>query len=191
MDYFTNQPINSSVNLSADDGNQKNAQPAFSLKTVNSDESGNFSIKSTAARTGNYFLFFHSLQNNTINQRPLSTGKIMWVKISDNSTKDFGQIFEATHTFYVVITLNNTSGQHWDFIIRPPFNRDAFVYPYPTPLNTQFVYSIEYSKEEFETNNHNFKFGYELIEQNSSNQSGGSVSIPITSKDTVYTTINY
>lgn len=130
-------------------------------KTVNTDGNGNFTIKTNAVA----------------------------IKISDGSTKDFGQIFESTHTFYCIVTINHTSGLPYDFYITMPYDRSIW-YKYPSAPTNTFVHNIEYTKTDYEKNNHNYIFQYNLI--GPSIVGSGSISVSIqNNKDTIYATINY
>lgn len=184
-DYFTNQPIQSSVSLAGNDGNEKNAQPAISLKTIVTDANGNFSIKSSAVKTGNYYLSFHSINMNSIKGWYENVGKINKVKISEKTTKDFGQLFESTHTFYCKVTLNYTSGLDNDFMIYLPYDKGIKY----NKTNAFFTTYVEYSKDQYESNLHNYLLNYILIGPSFSQNI--TLSIPITNKDTVYASINY
>jgi hypothetical protein len=198
IDYFNNRPIPSDLIFLGYTGNKKYSEETMNLKTASTDDQGVFEIKTRAAKTGEYILNFRGktkdplmislTQNNNLTPNNGTTNKIT---IKDGQTLDLGQIQKSKHTFFCVITLNNNSGNPYDFFAATDFNSIFAKSPFPTTPGTKILHFREYTKEEFEKNNHNYILNYQCIEQNSSNQSGGSVTIPILNNDTVFVTINY
>jgi hypothetical protein len=186
VDYFTNQPVAASVKLGGDDNNQKNAQPAIILATVKTDNDGTFTIKDKAVKSGQYYLSFQGISQNGSTSAFDAAGKIDKFSIAKNGSKDFGTLYETTHTFYCKITLNYTSNVNNDIYI--DYIGGNLIY-FPSGVNTQTTTVVKYFKSDYESHNHNFDFTYLLLGPSVNHRY--SVSVPILSEDTVYTTINY
>ncbi len=190
MDYFTNQPIPSSVTVSGYTG--KESDPWKELKTEDTDQNGSFEIRTSAVKEGKYLLHFRGKKAFPFKNIPENTGQIYSIAIRDGSTKDLGQLFESTHTFYCKATVTHTSSLPYDFYISDPFPTDNYIHfnGCPTGAVNSFVYYRGITKKEYEDNNHNFIFHYGLI--GPSITGGGTISMPIqNNKDTVYANIEY
>ncbi|MBL7911422.1 MAG: hypothetical protein JNJ41_10245 [Bacteroidia bacterium] len=192
MDYFSNKPIPSTIKLY---GLYKTADPGYSeklLETVSTDGNGNFKIRTKAMKSEKYFIIFQGKTTYNYNNLPENVGHIYDISIEPKKTKDFGQLFESTHTFYCKAIITHTSSLPYDFYISDPFpvsNTISF-HNCPTGTSNTFTYFRGLSKTEYEESNHTFIFHYGL--SGPSIVGGGTISLPIqNNKDTVYTTIEY
>lgn len=116
-------------------------------------------------------------------------GVIDNIKIGKGETKDLGDIFESTHTFYCIGTIKHVSGKPYDFYIDLPYNKNVFFKNSSAATNT-FTHYVEYTRSDYEKKVGNYVFVYHLT--GPSITGGAQVTIPIPpGKDTVYTTIEY
>ena len=180
LHFFTNQPLQKSVELRGDDAtsSKNSTENSISLCKGQSNEDGTFDIRSKPSRRDRYYLY---IDGKSWNEKKTSE-----IDVTANKTNDLGDIFIGTQTFYCRITIHGTSDSSITFY--PTIYNGQF-FAFNSGTSTQFLQSVTYYKDDYEDNNHNFYIYYEKA--NGGNRTWWEVTVPINNTDTLGITINY
>lgn len=172
LDYFTHDPISTTVELRANDIHESNYQlrdAAILLSSSGTKADGSFDLRSKPSKDSEYYLWVTKVTSLKPN-------------LKENSVNDLGNIYGGSHTFSCSIS----------FIPRSDSSLTVGNLVFSAGTYTQVMITAKYGVHEYEGNKHNFCVGYETTCKYLPNYStNNSVCVPIVDLNSILTTTVY
>ncbi len=173
IDYFANQPIMAELQLQTDNPSLFNKSGV--LKKIETKNDGSFDLKSRAIWKKEYYLGFIAKDSSI-------SGFVFGGKIENNSTVELGTIYPE-HRFNCLLTLNSISSNTLHI---SNYSNNYIYYP---GTNKTITHSTFYSKDVFESQNHNYIINYSIDSAFASYYR--SLKIPIINNSNLTATLNF
>jgi hypothetical protein len=168
LNYITKSPLTANVYVSAYEA--RGSRNSVDLGHTQTGNDGSFSIRTSAVRTGKYYI-------DIIGSQPLYGGEFI---IPDGSTKDFGDVLAGQFTFICKVTIVPVSTSAIDF----PFLETGALH-FNAGTATQFVTTQTIKAYDF---SNVFTIAFDTSGTRTFRKIPISSSTP---QDTLFTTINY